>query len=1367
VVDEKTAMVSDPAPPTLPEIDPERSELEKDPSAAGPAMPYDELYPDCYTELSAKFLSRARNSALSSAPYPTGVDCLLVAVAEATGLQTQALWECLCSQLPDSQLQGDDIRKGGLTTDHFVVLARIYRLRATFHTAAGEVTLGVNDATSHFHIHHTAGNPGHFSFIRPTTELAPTLLPKVNGGARDLESFIKAFRAKDGSLLPFLKVHQYTTDPSRAKNLISNMKNGFDGVLANIDPAHPNTARDRIVALDGVMDVAQPRSLKLVHIAGFAGCGKSWPIAGLLNSPAFHNHKVAVPTVELRAEWKDLLQSKPMDRWRIGTWESSLLKSARVLVIDEIYKMPRGYLDLALHADSNIDFVILLGDPLQGEYHSTHASSSNHRLSSEVDRLRPYIDVYCAWTRRLPRRIARIFNIPTTSEHEGFVSYSKGFPQARKVLANARTTATTLQQLGYDSVTIASSQGSTYDRPAVIHLDKNSRLLSHQHSLVAVTRSRRGITFTGDASILDGTSQANYIFSAVARNTPIDLKGVFGDLLPNCVSLSAPMKSRKVLLAGAAPIRPRDAPPLKPDYQGDVIIDLSAPFLGLGESNAPQVSTHFLPETRRPLHLDIPSAKPENADRPTAPDHSATAIEPIYPGESFEALAAHFLPAHDPETREIFFRGEMSSQFPHINRPFELSAQPSNLLAAIHAPKQDSTLLAASIAKRLRFRPTARPYVITPKDELLGSLLYESLCRAYRRHPHVDVPFNETLFIECINLNEFAQLTSKTQAVIMANASRSDPDWRWTAVRIFAKAQHKVNEGSIFGSWKACQTLALMHDAVVLLLGPVKKYQRIFDEADRPNHLYVHAGHTPFQMSKWCQEHLSSREHLANDYTAFDQSQHGEAVVLERKKMERLNIPKHLIDLHVHLKTNVETQFGPLTCMRLTGEPGTYDDNTDYNLAVIHLEYAVGSTPCMVSGDDSLLDQEPPVRDEWPALRELLALRFKKERGRYATFCGYYVGPAGCVRSPVALFAKLMIAVDDASIRDKIVAYLTEFSVGHSLGDALWTVLPVEVVKYQSACFDFFCRHAKPELKLCLKIGEVPEPVLQAAFQHIKWASHAVYALLSVNHRRQILHSGRQARSMPEDPQVSQLQGELLQTFQSSIQLPLRGGCMTRAENHQLLLPLSGAISNTSGQTSMALDATKVGPAPDRDDRVDRQPSLPAPPRVLETQAPVHVDVPFQWVVGSYAGEKNVFVSHTLAAAGRLVKLTSLYRHAKLLHAEVEFAPTWNAFSKPVSASVVWTVADITPATTNEQEYYGGRYLTLGGPVAMGSTTIIPADLSRINSIIKSAVTYIDGPRLSYTIYANGGTANTSLVNVTIRGSVRLSSPSGGLLTSD
>ncbi|QOQ52503.1 polyprotein [Citrus virus C] len=1162
------------------------SPLLSDTTAHGPGTTWEQLHPRDYLNECGSFQTRARSCVPSGLPYPKN-DCLLQAISKATSLDTNMLWHTLCAHLPDSQLNKDDIDRHGLTTDHFTVLASVFGLKADFISGPARFTFGVASAPSSFTIKHTPGSPGHFELVSDST---PT--PLSGGTCADLKNLVSTFRL-DGQLLPFKEIHNYHVNVRRAKNLISNMKNGFDGVLANVNPHHPSQARARFLALDSQIDIAVSRQVPLIHLAGFAGCGKSYPVQKLLQHPVAAHHKVAVPTTELRSEWKKSIKCEDHNSWRVGTWESSLLKSARLLVIDEVYKMPRGYVDLAILSDPTIEFVILLGDPLQGEYHSSNPASNNHHICPEATHLRPFLDMYCMWSRRIPKDVASAFQIKTFNEKDGFCAFRMELPASTHLLANAQNQSRTLQQCGYQSCTIASSQGSTYSAPVCIFLDKNSKVLSPAHSLVALTRSKSGIIFTGDKSQLNPSG--NLFFSLYASGQKINIPHHFGHLLQGVDIITEPITKRKTTLRGAKqeeptslvvddvpvdsfehctssyvhafPLGPNDlsqdpivprpnhfvpnselpshiALPnptvpgvlprfsgLKPTYKDDVFLTFGS-ITGDGSTNSASVQTHFLPETRRPLHLDLSSSQPASADKPLPTLPTDSHCEPVYPGESFESLASSFAPAIDPEMKEIYWRSERSNQFPWLNENFQLGAQTSSVIAAKHNSKDDPTLLPASIPKRLRFRPSEEPYQISPKDELLGQLLYESLCRAYRRSPDRILPFDENLFAECINLNEFCQLTSKTQSTIMANANRSDPDWRWSAVRIFTKTQHKVNDNSIFGSWKACQTLALAHDAVILLLGPVKKYQRLFDAADCPSNLYIHAGHTPFEMSAWCQQNLHDCTHVANDYTAFDQSQHGEAVVLERKKMERLSIPQHLIDLHVHLKTNVSTQFGPLTCMRLTGEPGTYDDNTDYNLAVMFSEYSITNQAVMVSGDDSLIDSLPPQRFSWPAIEPMLSLRFKKEYSKYSLFCGYFVGPAGACRAPLALFVKLMMAIDSQTLDDKLASYLSEFSVGHSLGQDMWTLIPIEYVSYQSACFDLFCRKAPASWKVALKIGPPPQGWLDSLSSSLKYVSSAVFAMLSFAQRRLFLQQ-KQNLSSSVLPLDSSFKGELLPEFQS------------------------------------------------------------------------------------------------------------------------------------------------------------------------------------------------------------------------------------------
>nr|CAH2618720.1 polyprotein [Bloodroot marafivirus]CAJ0557116.1 polyprotein [Bloodroot marafivirus] len=1164
--------------PPVPEDPVHSSPLENDPSATGPIVLFAQISPLPFLNQSGNFLTRRRSHWTPPLPaYPTNTDCLLRAVSQAISVPTQTLWNDLCHILPDSLLTDPAILSIGLTTDHLTALASIHMFSCTVHAEQGACEYGIENAPNHFHIIHTT-NPLHFAFSPgPPSQRITTPI----SGAASLHKPLLNFRFND-QYLPFSTIHRYQADPRRAKNLVSNMKNGFDGVLAQIDPSHPSKGREAILALDQSCDVApSDRTVDAIHLSGFAGCGKTRPVAALLKRKDFSNYRIAVPTTELRAEWKTLLNLPGSQTWRVSTWESALLKNASILVIDEIYKLPRGYLDLALIADPTIRLVIILGDPLQGEYHSTSSSSTNHHLSPEPQHLLPLIDMYCLWSHRMPQNVANFFGVRSFNPQPGFSAFTRQINLNAPVLACSANTAKTLQQCGYHAITIASSQGSTYQKPLTILLDRNCNLLSPHHTLVALTRSKTGIFFSGDLSILSAANH-NPMLAHFSSKQPISLAHTFPGVFSKLPCVTSPLTSRRTVLragsseggshvlipANLAPIQNlpsfktlpfnnksvpahqkqiqafiRTANPVNtsicnPDFQGDVLLR-SRILLGDGESNLPQISTHFLPPSRLPLHFDVPSAAPSSTPIET-PHFTPAPFEPVYPGADFLTMAATFMPATDPTTKEILFRDQSSNQFPFLDHPNLLAPQPLSLLAPVHNSKHDPTLLPASISKRLRFRSSPHPYAITPQDTLLGTLLFQAHCRAYRRNPNITIPFNPAMFIECINLNEYAQLTSKTQKVIMANAFRSDPDWRWTSVRIFSKTQHKVNEGSIFGPWKACQTLALMHDALILILGPVKKYQRLIDNSDRPPHIYIHAGHTPHELSTWCQQFMTSSHHVANDYTSFDQSQHGEAVVFEALKMSRVSIPQNLIDLHCTIKTSIETQFGPLTCMRLTGEPGTYDDNTDYNLAVIHLQYHISSQPILVSGDDSLIDSIPPTQSSWPTIEPLLNLKFKTEISRYGLFCGYFVGPEGACRSPLALFAKLAIAFDDGSHYEKLPSYITEFSVGHALGDLMWNLFPADQVLYQSANFDYFCRFASRSQKVLLRLGE-PDPFsFDSIAQHLKHASYALFSLMTSSARAAYIKLKSRIH-FPSNPEIDRIQRELL-----SFSIPT--ACLTESQ---------------------------------------------------------------------------------------------------------------------------------------------------------------------------------------------------------------------------
>jgi len=1088
-----------------PDPEPQLSALASDTSAEGSVLPWCTimaLVADNYNV----FPSRRRIPGAVLPPFPQRNTCLFDAVSEATGYSASQLWGILGNQLPNSQLVNASTIAHGYSTEHLVVLAYLTDNTVTIISQWPTQTVGPPSARGRFTIYHS---PGHWSsspIARPSNRLIGASLSYPT-----FEDDLLKFRTSDGYYLPFNRFHTAQINLKRAKTLSSNLKNGLDGIFRGV---LESTNRSEVLAsLDSISDLAPSHSVRVAHLSGFAGCGKSKPICDFFRGSTYRDEmRVVVPNVDLRDDWKKKLRLPATQNWRINTWESGMFKNSRILVIDEVYKMPPGYFDLITLFDRSITHVIILGCPIQGTYHSMNPESSLKTLAPETSRLRPFIDYYCAWSYRCPKDICDLFDVTCMNNRPGASLHTRKIHSGVRTLTASANASKELNNCGHNAQTVASSQGLTL-AAAQIFIDRSWFLLSDRMTLVALTRHKERVYIAGELTTLSRQLGIKTVFTAFLRpgsKVPMqhwpELAGV--------EILRQPLKERVTILRGAAsgpsvdrPVQPflsrSEKVPI--DFTLDIVRS-SRPLRSTGVSpEIPQPDTTILPTSRRPLHVDLPSSLP--SDVKPSPDLFTSAFcEPVYPGVDSHQLMSTFIEnTEDRFDKEIRFKDEWSGQFPEMNEEYTEGSCPPNLLAPWHRPSADPTLLEASIPKRLRFRNSSLQYEFTDKDVLLASHLYSAWCDVFGYDENASQPFDPVLFAECIADNEYHQLTSKSKATIVANAYRSDPDWRYSVVRIFAKAQHKVNDSSILTGWKACQTLALGHDAVVLILGPVKKYQRIM--RDRVAHplIFIHAGHTPTQLSDWCKEHFN-RDQLCveNDYTAFDQSQGGEAVLFEVMKMERLNIPQVLIDLHMHLKTNVSCQFGDLTSMRLTGEPGTYDDNTDYNIAVLASRYNLTGVPFCVSGDDSVIARTPPPGPNWLAVSRLLSLTFKIHLVERPLFCGYFVGHHGAIRSPYALFAKLYEAYNDGSLPDKMASYVAEFAVGHSLGQDLWDLLPDSHFQWQSACFDFFCRHACKSLKDALKLGEPPENILALMGPSVSSLSRPLWYLLSNAVRRAI-----------------------------------------------------------------------------------------------------------------------------------------------------------------------------------------------------------------------------------------------------------------------
>jgi hypothetical protein len=211
--------------------------------------------------------------------------------------------------------------------------------------------------------------------------------------------------------------------------------------------------------------------------------------------------------------------------------------------------------------------------------------------------------------------------------------------------------------------------------------------------------------------------------------------------------------------------------------------------------------------------------------------------------------------------------------------------------------------------------------------------------------------------------------------------------------------------------------------------------------------------------------------------------------------------------------------------MRLTGEPGTYDDNTDYNLALLNLKFAISTHAILVSGDDSVIHPAPSTRPSWSKVANFFAVRSKEIITTYPSFCGYLLGPAGAIRDPLPLLAKIAIALADESITLKHASYLSEFLVGHSLGDAFWSLLPEEAFEAQNALYDYFRRRSTREQRLALNIGPLPQDLVTKLLSSgFALPSYPFYSLLDRTTRLRVLRTLRKGsyRETPNHDQLDQ-----------------------------------------------------------------------------------------------------------------------------------------------------------------------------------------------------------------------------------------------------
>nr|WNM95042.1 MAG: replication-associated protein [Diaporthe helianthi tymovirus 1] len=390
-----------------------------------------------------------------------------------------------------------------------------------------------------------------------------------------------------------------------------------------------------------------------------------------------------------------------------------------------------------------------------------------------------------------------------------------------------------------------------------------------------------------------------------------------------------------------------------------------------------------------------------------------------------------------------------------------------------------------TVDKRLRFAPTEVNSQRYAARLFTGPILFDAWCRTTGVEPDNIPPFNEKLYAECIFENDFTKLTQKTQATLLNNAERADPDWRFTFVRIFMKSQLKVKLETLLSPFKAGQTIASFHDSVILVTGPMTRYISVVDEQLYAPEYYYHPGHAPLELSTWCSKHWKKVPlNSTNDYTSFDQSQTGEALALETHVLRAHHIPDTVLEYYIDLKLHLSCQFGELAVMRFTGEGPTLRFNSDFNAALVGVQYVVepGVARC-VAGDDLAINGVWKVRPGWERFKQHLTIVAKPEIVETAAFCSWLLTPNGALKEPRTVFAKLMIARDRGEEARVLPNLLNEVAVGYHLGDHVYEHLDELTLATHFWLVRYLVTHAPLRFRMLLATRS-----LEATLEKI-WAS--------------------------------------------------------------------------------------------------------------------------------------------------------------------------------------------------------------------------------------------------------------------------------------
>nr|QUP51765.1 replicase [Alternanthera mosaic virus] len=472
-------------------------------------------------------------------------------------------------------------------------------------------------------------------------------------------------------------------------------------------------------------------------------------------------------------------------------------------------------------------------------------------------------------------------------------------------------------------------------------------------------------------------------------------------------------------------------------------------FVNCGPNNqafwAKLESTPYLKAFLSTLREDAaPVVKPkEEAPAPVDPPKTHIPVDSAMP--IYEDILEQMPEKHE---REIF-----SEKHGHSNC---VQTEDTFVQMFSHQQAKDETLLWATIEARLVLSNPKANWQEFMEKKPIGDVLF-GFYREAMGLPTEPIAFEPQLWESCIHEVQRTYL-AKPINMLKNGQARQSPDYDPNMISLFLKSQW-VKKMEKLGALKIKpgQTIASFHQATVMLFGTMARYMRRMREVFQPKNIAINCEMTPEDLTDWAVgpagQWKFAGPSLANDFTAFDQSQDGAMLQFEVLKAKHHSIPEDVLDAYLHIKTNSKIFLGTLAIMRLTGEGPTFDANTECNIAFTHAKFQIPKgTAQLYAGDDSAIDGNPPVRESFRMIEQKLKLRSKpvvamQEKGDWAEFCGYRITPKGFIKDPKKLHASLVLEKKKGNLKNVLRSYELDLALAYQHRDELHELLSEEELR--------------------------------------------------------------------------------------------------------------------------------------------------------------------------------------------------------------------------------------------------------------------------------------------------------------------------------